>query len=90
LIAMIKPCLAKMIALKMCECFKNGNGIFRKMSKELGRRDGRVCQEYEWARTCVVEHVESCPSCRLRTGLRDISPDPNHRTTTRPLYVATA
>jgi hypothetical protein len=24
-----------MIALKMCECFKNGNGIFRKMSKEL-------------------------------------------------------
>jgi hypothetical protein len=24
----------------------NGNGIFRKMSKELGRRDGRVCQEY--------------------------------------------
>jgi hypothetical protein len=26
----------------------------------------------------------------LRTGLRDISPDPNYRTTTRPLYVATA
>jgi hypothetical protein len=43
---MIEPCLAKMIALKMCECFKNGNGIFWKMSKELGRQDGRVYQEY--------------------------------------------
>jgi hypothetical protein len=38
--------LAYMVVLKMCECFKNGNGIFWKMSKELGRRDGRVCQEY--------------------------------------------
>jgi hypothetical protein len=27
------------------------------MSKELGRRDGRVCQEYGCARTFVVEHV---------------------------------
>jgi hypothetical protein len=26
----------------------------------------------------------------LRTGLRDISPVPIYRTTTRPLYVATA
>jgi hypothetical protein len=26
----------------------------------------------------------------LRTGLRDISPDPKHCTTTRLLYVATA
>jgi hypothetical protein len=26
----------------------------------------------------------------LRTGLCDISPDPNYRTTTRSLYVATA
>jgi hypothetical protein len=47
LIAMIEPCLAKMISLKWCECFKNENEIFWKMSKELGRRDGRVCQEYE-------------------------------------------
>jgi hypothetical protein len=31
----------------MCEYFKNGNGIFWKMSKELGRRDGRLCQELE-------------------------------------------
>jgi hypothetical protein len=65
-------------------------GYVWKMSKELGRQDGRVCQEYGRARTCVVEHVGSCPSCRLRTGLRDISPDPNDRTTTRPLYVVTA
>jgi hypothetical protein len=36
-----------MIALKMCEYFKDGNGIFWKMSKELGRRDGRLCQELE-------------------------------------------
>jgi hypothetical protein len=43
---MIDLRLAKMIALKMCECFYNGNGIFWKMSKELGRRDGRVRQEY--------------------------------------------
>jgi hypothetical protein len=42
---------------KMCECFKNGNGIFWKMSKELGRWDGCVCQEYGWARTFVVERV---------------------------------
>jgi hypothetical protein len=28
-----------MVALKMCECFKNGNEIFWKMSKEPGRRD---------------------------------------------------
>jgi hypothetical protein len=46
LTAMIEPCLAKMIAFKMYECFKNGTGVFWKMSKELGRRDGRVCQEY--------------------------------------------
>jgi hypothetical protein len=26
----------------------------------------------------------------VKTGLHDISPDPNHRTTTRLLYVATA
>jgi hypothetical protein len=31
---------------KMCECFKDGYGISRKMIKELGRCDGRVCQEY--------------------------------------------
>jgi hypothetical protein len=42
---MIEPCLAKMIALKMCECFKNGTGVFQKMSKELGRQDGRVGEE---------------------------------------------
>jgi hypothetical protein len=40
LIAMIEPWFG------LNDCFKNGNGIFRKMSKELGRRDGRVCQEY--------------------------------------------
>jgi hypothetical protein len=46
LIAMIEPCLANMISLKWCECFENGNGIFWKMSKEMGRLDGCVCQEY--------------------------------------------
>jgi hypothetical protein len=46
LIAMIEPCLAKMISLKWCECFENGNVIFWEMSKELGRWDGRVYQEF--------------------------------------------
>jgi hypothetical protein len=43
---MIEPCLAKMISLKWRECLKMGMGYFWKMSKELGKQDGRVCQEY--------------------------------------------
>jgi hypothetical protein len=41
-----------MSALKMCECFQNVSalkmemGYVWKMSKELGGRDGHVCQEY--------------------------------------------
>jgi hypothetical protein len=58
LIVMTEPCLAKMISLKWCECFKNGNGILWKMSGELGRRDGRVCvRSMGEARTFVVERV---------------------------------
>jgi hypothetical protein len=43
---MIEPCLAKMIALKCVSALKMKMGYVWKMSKELGGRDGRVCQEY--------------------------------------------
>jgi hypothetical protein len=61
---MIDLCLALMIAQKSVSALKMGMGYFGKMSKELGRQDGRVCQEYGGARTFVVEHVGRCPSCR--------------------------
>jgi hypothetical protein len=43
---MIELCLAKMISLNGVSASKMGMVYFWKMSKELGTRDGRVCQEY--------------------------------------------
>jgi hypothetical protein len=75
---------------KMCECFKNENGIFWKMSKELGRWDGRVCVrsmgELVPLWLSMFGDVHLVVKDRVAWHLTW----PNFRTTTRLLYVATA